>query len=107
MLIRLARYLEANVLVDRLIPAVSGLVHSEDPILLSRLAHTRHIAGYVKSQVTRANETAIPLAHYQEMERVARILNDQTLLNVALTYQGDMLQRGGRVDKSILYREIF
>lgn len=104
-LIRLARYQEANVLVDRLLPAVSSLVHSEDQALLRRLANIQHAAGFVKSQVTRANKTAIPFAHYQEMERVANILKDQTLLNVALTYEGDMLQRGGDVEKGIFYLE--
>ena len=93
-----AWYQEANVLVDRLLPAITSLVNSEDQALLRRLANIQHAAGYIKSQVTRANETAIPFAHYQEMERVAHILNDQTLLNIALTYEGDVLQRGANVE---------
>ena len=39
------------------------------------------------------------------MERIARILDDQTLINIALSYEGDMLQRGGNVKESIQYLE--
>jgi tetratricopeptide (TPR) repeat protein len=74
-------------------------------MLLQKLARAQHIAGYVKSQVLRADETATAYSHYHEMERIARILDDQTLLNIALTYQGDMLQRGGNVAQSIEYLE--
>ena len=55
--------------------------------------------------MTRADETAIPFAHYNEMERIARILGDQALISVALTYEGDMLQRGGKIEQSIQYLE--
>lgn len=104
-LIKLARYYEANVLVERMVHDIAGLVKTEDSIFLRRLAYAHHLAGYVKSQVTRANETQVPFAHYQEMEQIARTLNDQTLLNIALTYEGDMLQRGGNVRQGILYLE--
>lgn len=102
-LVRLARYQEANILVDRLVQDIMSLLHADDTEILRRLAYAQHVTGYVKSQVTRANETVIPFSHYQEMEHVARTLNDQTLLNIALTYEGDMLQRGGDVEQSILY----
>lgn len=104
-LIKMARYPEANMLVEQLLHDTHRLLQTEDETLLRCLAHTQHVAGYVKSQITRSSETAIPFSHYQEMERVARLLNDQTLLNVALTYEGDMLQRGGEVEKGIDYLE--
>ena len=104
-LIKLARYHEANVLVERLVPAVTSLVRTEDEELLRRLAAAYHVTGYVKSQVTKSNETTIPFSYYKKMEQVARILNDQTLINVALTYEGDMLQRGGDVIRGIEYLE--
>ncbi|MGH2479310.1 MAG: hypothetical protein ACRDHW_06615, partial [Ktedonobacteraceae bacterium] len=59
----------------------------------------------VKSQMTRANQTALPFTHYKEMEKLARLLGDNTLLTVALTYAGDMLQRGGKVEGAIAYLE--
>ncbi len=104
-LIKAAKYYEANMLVDKLVREVTGFIHNEDPALLRQLADVQHVAGYVKSQVSRANETASALSHYHEMEKIARILRDQTLLNIALTYEGDMLQRGGNVEESITYLE--
>ena len=40
------------------------------------------------------------------MEEVARTLNNHTLLNIALTYQGDMFRRLGRYGKAITYLEV-
>jgi transcriptional regulator with XRE-family HTH domain len=104
-LTRAARYYEASVLVDKLIRDIVSFIQTEDPTLLRKLAHAQHIAGYVKSQTSRANETALAFSHYSEMERIARILNDQTLVNIALSYAGDMLQRGGNVKESVQYLE--
>ena len=87
-LVRAARYYEANRLVDKLIRDITSLVQTEDVTLLQKLARAQHIAGYVKGQVSRANETATAYYHYHEMERIARLLDDQSLLNIALTYQG-------------------
>jgi tetratricopeptide (TPR) repeat protein len=39
------------------------------------------------------------------MESIARIINDQTLLNIALTYQGDMYRRLGDMSEAITYLE--
>jgi tetratricopeptide (TPR) repeat protein len=47
----------------------------------------------------------LAFSQYNEMERIARILDDQTLINIALAYQGDMLQRGGNIEQSIQYLE--
>ncbi len=104
-LVRVGRNYEANIAVDRLMHNVTGLIKSEDTTLLRRLAHAQHLAGYVKSVITRSNEVAIPYAYYQAMEQTARLLNDQTLLNIALTYQGDMLVRGNDVNRGIIYHE--
>lgn len=104
-LVHHGRNYEANVLVDRLIHDLTSQITTEEPTLLRRLAHTQHLAGYVKSVITRADEAAIPRAHYHELELLARLLNDQTLLNLALTYQGDMYCRGGDTLRSVEYLE--
>jgi len=39
------------------------------------------------------------------MEEIARILNDDTLINIALTYQGDMNQRIKNYSEAIAYLE--
>jgi len=104
-LVRNGRTYEANVLVDRLIHDLTSQIVTEEPTLLSRLARAQHLAGYVKSVLTKADEAAIPRAHYHEMELLARLLNDQTLLNLALTYQGDMYCRSGDTLRSVEYLE--
>ncbi len=104
-LIKAERCYEARKLVDKLIRDITSLIQTEDVFLLRKLAHAQHVAGFVKSHVTRAKEAAIPFSHYNEMERIARILDDQTLINIALTYEGDMLLRGGDVEQSIDYLE--
>ncbi len=39
------------------------------------------------------------------METIARIIKDDTLLNIALTYQGDMYRRLGNLEKATTYLE--
>ncbi len=65
-LVRNGRTYEANVLVDRLIHDLTSQIVTEEPTLLSRLARAQHLAGYVKSVLTRADEAAIPRAHYHQ-----------------------------------------
>ncbi|HEY7347368.1 MAG TPA: hypothetical protein VH599_03540 [Ktedonobacterales bacterium] len=45
------------------------------------------------------------MLHYQQMETIARIIKDDTLLNIALTYQGDMYRRLGNLEKAATYLE--
>src|SRR2546423_14331404 len=51
----------------------------------------------------RTSEVPLAIHHYHEMESVARIIHEQTLLNIALTYQGDMYRRLGDLSKAIAY----
>jgi Predicted transcription factor, homolog of eukaryotic MBF1 len=104
-LIDLARGYEANALVERLVSDLNVQLTSEDPLIMRKLAETLHLAGYVKSMVTRANEAGSSLHYYREMEQVARLLKDDTLLNIALTYEGDMYSRNGDFGKAITYLE--
>ena len=46
---------------------------------------------------------AIP--YYHEVEELGRLIEDPTLINIGLTYQGDMHQRVGQVDKALVYLE--
>ena len=57
------------------------------------------------SEATRANESFGAISYYQRMETMARTLDNHTLLNIALTYQGDMYRRLGEVTKAITYLE--
>lgn len=104
-LIRVARYQEAHFLVDRLLSNLSAHVETEDSGLLTKVASVRHVAGFVTSQITRSNEAMKAFAHYKEMEKIARIVGNNEQLLIALTYEGDMLQRSGNVEEAILYLE--
>ena len=103
--IRAGKYHEANTLVDKLIIDITNFTQSTDTMLLRRLANAHYVAGFVKSQISRMNEVNIAIFHYHEMERIAHILGDHDLINIALTYQGDMLQRKGNVTEAITYLE--
>src|SRR5260370_12258979 len=104
-LVREARTVEACISVEKLVQDLTTQITSESDSLLYKLAQVHHVAGYVKSMGTRVNEIAYPLAHYQEMEKIARIIMDDTLLNIALTYEGDMYCRAGNTVKSLEYLE--
>jgi transcriptional regulator with XRE-family HTH domain len=100
-----SRLREARATIERLAHNVRFQITREDPILLRSLAHIYHSAGYVTSETTQAHESYEAILHYQQVETIARILKDDTLLNIALTYQGDMYRRLGNLDKSITYLE--
>ncbi len=53
----------------------------------------------------KTSEVPSAIAYYHELESIARIINDATLLNIALTYQGDMYRRLGDIQKAIIYLE--
>jgi transcriptional regulator with XRE-family HTH domain len=102
-LIREARYVEARAIIEKLIQQLESKIKTEDHALLRGLARAHQAAGHVTSETSRTIMLHIPLKHYQEMEHLARTINDDTLLNLALTYQGDMLRRQGNVYKAITY----
>ncbi len=52
---------------------------------------------------TKTNEVSQAIYYFEEMEKLARQLKDDTLLNIALTYHGDMLRRRGDNKEAIMY----
>lgn len=94
-LIKESRYYEARATIERLIDVLTQYITSEDHPLLPFLAKARQAAGHVTSAMARTNALQTPIYHYHEMEELARLIHDDTLLNLALTYQGDMLRRQG------------
>ena len=69
------------------------------------LAHAYHAAGYVAAVSTRSFESYRALPAYHEVEVLGRTLSDPTLINIGLTYQGDMHQRMGDVTTALTYLE--
>jgi transcriptional regulator with XRE-family HTH domain len=102
-LVNQARNNEARMYIERLVREVHSQIDREDHAYLRPLAHAYHTAGYVTAMSTRTHEVSQAIYYFQEMEDIARILNDDTMLNIALTYHGDMLRRKGDIAKAITY----
>ena len=96
-----ARVAEAQSMAKELLQELVSQIKGENDPLLHRLAQVHHVAGFVSSMRTRNEETASALAHYQEMGKIARLIADDTLLTLALAYEGDMHCRGGNASKGI------
>ena len=99
------RVIEARNLIEKLIRGVSQQITKEDPLLLKALARAEHAAGYITGLGTRSKEIATPIHYYRELEDIARIIKDDDLLSIALTYQGDLLRRSGDIANAISYLE--
>lgn len=104
-LIRESRIPEASRIIECLIQTLQSQIITEDPKLLHNLAEAQHVAGHIASLTSSANQSYKAIPYYHEMEIIARQINDQTQLNVALTYQGDMYRRLGETTRAIAYLE--
>jgi len=104
-LVEESRLQEAHTISRRLAHDLQIQILTEDPKLLRSVARAHHAAGYVISEATRASESYDAILQYEQMETIARTLNDHTLLNIALTYQGDMYRRLRNLTQAITYLE--
>jgi transcriptional regulator with XRE-family HTH domain len=96
---------EAFTVIEKLVQDLRTQIMTEDHHMLISFAHALHAAGYVASMRAKTSEVAIAINHYHELESVAHLINDPTLLSVALAYQGDMFRRLGEIPKAITYLE--
>lgn len=64
-------------------------------------ARLYHAAAHATSLHVRSEEVGRALYYYQQMEYFARQAKDDTLINVSLTYQGDMHRRKGDMTRAI------
>jgi transcriptional regulator with XRE-family HTH domain len=104
-LVDASRLHEARNTIERLIHNLQIQRTTEDKVILRSLARAYHTAGYVVSEATHATQSYMAILHYEQMEAIAHTINDDTLLNIALTYQGDMFRRLGSITKAITYLE--
>jgi transcriptional regulator with XRE-family HTH domain len=102
-LVSQARNTEAKLNIERLVREARNQRLTDNPAFLRPLAHAYHSAGYIVAMSTRTNEVSQAIYYFEEMVRLARQLGDDTLLDIALTYHGDMLRRRGDVEKAIDY----
>ena len=96
---------EAFAIIEHLVQDLRKQIITEDPRMLRSFAHALQVAGYVNSMRAKTSEVFLAINRYHEMESVARLIHDPTLLNIALTYQGDMYRRQGDLQKAITYLE--
>ena len=75
-----SRLREARTIIERLVQSIRSQITTENPVLLRSLAHSYHSAGYIISEATQAHESYEAILYYQQMETIARILKDNTLL---------------------------
>jgi transcriptional regulator with XRE-family HTH domain len=72
---------------------------------LRAYAHLYQAVAYVTSMRVRSEQADEPIYFYHQMEGFARALGDDGLLNVALTYQGDMYRRKGDLAHAMTFLE--
>lgn len=96
---------EASTIIEKLVADLRTQIRTEDHRILRSFAQALHAAGYVASMRATTGEVSVAISHYSEMESVARLIHDPTLLTIALTYQGDMYRRLGNLEKAVTYLE--
>jgi transcriptional regulator with XRE-family HTH domain len=76
-----------------------------DPLFLRAVTRLYNAAAHATSMNVRTLHVQQAMNRYQQMEQFARLLGDDTFLNIALTYQGDMLRRRNEVSQALDYLE--
>ena len=96
---------EARVSAENLLREVNSQLVLQEPQYIRAFTRMYHVAAHAASLHARTDEVAQALFYYQQMEYFARLLKDDTFLNISLAYQGDMLRRKGDIVHGIEYLE--
>jgi transcriptional regulator with XRE-family HTH domain len=96
---------EARAVIEKLVRDTQRQMATDNPELLRSLAHVYHAAGYITGMGVRTKEVALPVSYYHQLGELAYNIKDDTLLNIALTYQGDMFRRSSDIRKALIYLE--
>lgn len=100
-----ARFVEVHRVIESLLRDLSCHTGNEDPLFLRSFARAHQVAGHALIITSRTSELDSALFHFQRMESLACALHDQTSLNIALTYQGEIFRRRGDVAQALTYLE--
>jgi transcriptional regulator with XRE-family HTH domain len=95
------RITEASAISENLVSAATHQRIPNDGATLRAYAHLYHAVAYVASMRVRSEQADEPIYFYRQMEHFARALGDDGLVNVALTYQGDMHRRKGSLAQAV------
>jgi transcriptional regulator with XRE-family HTH domain len=100
-----ARISDARAIVENLVRETNYQITTGDSAFLNALVAIYRAAGHATALSTRTDQVEQALYYYQHMEYFARLLKDDTQINIALAYQGDMLRRKGELSSAITYLE--
>ncbi len=92
---------EAYAIAENLILEASQRTGANDAQTLATLARMYHATAHATSLSLKTDEVGQIIYYYQQMEYFAQQLKDDTLLNISLAYQGDMLRRKGDIPHAI------
>jgi tetratricopeptide (TPR) repeat protein len=102
LLIDEGRVREAHGIAEHLLQQTTHqlVVTKQDAAFLRTFARLYHAVAHVTSFSVRSDNVGQAIYYYQQMEYFARQLKDDTLLNLSLTYQGDMQRRKGDLPRA-------
>ena len=100
-----ARISEAYSIADNAVREAVHQLKTDDTAFLHAFARLYHAMAHATSLSSRTEEVGNAIYYYQQMEYFAHLLNDDTLLNISLAYQGDMQRRKGDIIRAIIYLE--
>ncbi len=104
-LIDIGRISEAYAIARNLVRETAHQLATNDPLYLHTFARMYHAVAHATSLSVRTDDVAQAIYYYHQMERFARHLEDNTLLNIVLAYQGDMYRRKNDLQKAIGFLE--
>lgn len=99
------RISEAYAIAENLARETYRQLNTDDPKYLRAYAQMYFAIAHTTSLSVRTEDVGQAIYYYQQMEYFARRINDNTLITVALTYQGDMYRRKNDMPNAILTLE--
>ena len=96
---------EAYAIAENLARETYRQLKTDDPTYLRAYAQMYFAIAHATSLSVRTEDVGQAIYYYQQMEYFARRINDNTLITVALTYQGDMYRRKNDMPNAILTLE--
>jgi transcriptional regulator with XRE-family HTH domain len=99
------RVSEAHAVAENLVREAHQQLGTEDAVYLRAFTRMYHAAAHATSLSVRTDNVGQAIYYYQQMEYFARLLKDDTLINISLAYQGDMYRRKNDLQKAIAILE--
>lgn len=96
---------EAHAISEHLLQQAIHSVEVKDAARVAAFVRLYHAVGHAASLSAKTDEVGPAIYYFQQMEYFARLANNQTALNLALAYQGDMFRRRGDFARAIAVLE--